>query len=53
MLNFEPTFGNRFMNCNHDQSDLIPGVQWLRHYPKAWLQPDITAGLTTARVITK
>jgi hypothetical protein len=32
------------MNRDHDQSGLIPGVQWLRHYPKAWLQPDITAG---------
>jgi high affinity sulfate transporter 1 len=39
------------MNRNRDQSGLIPALQWLRHYPKAWLQPDIMAGLTTAAVV--
>jgi len=32
------------MNHNRDLPGLMPGVQWLRHYPKTWLQPDITPG---------
>ena len=39
------------MNRNRDQPGLIPAIQWLRHYSKAWLQPDITAGLATAAVV--
>jgi high affinity sulfate transporter 1 len=36
---------------NREQPGLIPGIQWLRHYSKSWLQPDILAGLTTAAVV--
>ena len=36
---------------NREQPGLIPAIQWLRHYSKAWLQPDIMAGLTTAAVV--
>jgi len=39
------------MNRNRDQPGLIPGIQWLRHYSKSWLQPDLMAGLTTAAVV--
>ena len=30
---------------------LLPSVDWLRHYPRSWLRPDLTAGLTTAAVV--
>src|SRR5262245_41885807 len=31
----------------------IGGVRWLRSYPKAWLRPDVIAGLTAVVVIPK
>ena len=30
---------------------LLPSVDWLRLYPRAWFRPDLTAGLTTAAVV--
>ena len=30
---------------------LIPSLGWMRHYPGAWLRPDVTAGLTAAAVV--
>ena len=30
---------------------LLPSVDWLRHYPRSWLRPDFLAGLTTAAVV--
>src|SRR5215470_15401564 len=30
---------------------LVPIVGWLRSYPKAWLRPDVIAGLITAAVV--
>lgn len=32
-------------------SDLIPSIAWLRQYPREWLRPDVTAGLTAAAVV--
>jgi len=32
-------------------ANLIPSLGWLRTYSRAWLRPDITAGLTTAAVV--
>ena len=32
-------------------TSLIPSLGWLRAYPRAWLRPDITAGLTAAAVV--
>jgi high affinity sulfate transporter 1 len=32
-------------------SSLIPSVAWLRQYPREWLRPDLTAGLTAAAVV--
>ncbi len=32
-------------------SRFLPILDWLRHYPRAWLSADIVAGLTTAAVI--
>jgi SulP family sulfate permease len=32
-------------------SGLIPSITWLRQYPRAWLRPDLTAGLTAAAVV--
>ena len=32
-------------------AQLLPSVDWLRHYPRSWLRPDLTAGLTTAAVV--
>ncbi len=32
-------------------SGLIPGIDWLRQYPREWLRPDLTAGLTAAAVV--
>jgi high affinity sulfate transporter 1 len=32
-------------------SGLIPSIAWLRHYPQAWLRPDLVAGLTAAAVV--
>jgi MFS superfamily sulfate permease-like transporter len=30
---------------------LVPIVGWLRNYPKAWLRPDLIAGLNAAAVV--
>jgi SulP family sulfate permease len=32
-------------------SGLIPSIAWLRQYPREWLRPDVTAGLTAAAVV--
>ncbi|AMY08957.1 putative sulfate transporterc [Luteitalea pratensis] len=32
-------------------ASLIPSLGWLRAYPRAWLRPDLTAGLTAAAVV--
>jgi len=32
-------------------SGLIPSIAWLRQYPRDWLRPDVTAGLTAAAVV--
>ena len=32
-------------------SGLIPSIAWLRQYPRGWLRPDVTAGLTAAAVV--
>ena len=32
-------------------SGLIPSIAWLRQYPRAWLRPDLVAGLTAAAVV--
>lgn len=32
-------------------ANLIPSLGWLRTYSRAWLRPDITAGLTAAAVV--
>jgi high affinity sulfate transporter 1 len=32
-------------------SGLIPSIAWLRQYPREWLRPDLTAGLTAAAVV--
>jgi high affinity sulfate transporter 1 len=32
-------------------SGLVPGIDWLRQYPREWLRPDLTAGLTAAAVV--
>jgi len=32
-------------------SRLVPSIAWLRQYPKDWLRPDLTAGLTAAAVV--
>lgn len=31
--------------------NLIPSAQWLRHYRREWLRPDLIAGLTAAAVV--
>jgi MFS superfamily sulfate permease-like transporter len=31
--------------------NIIPSVGWLRRYQKAWVRPDIIAGLTAAAVV--
>lgn len=36
---------------DQEHSSLIPGVSWLRQYPRAWLRTDVTAGLTAAAVV--
>ncbi|HSD42735.1 MAG TPA: SulP family inorganic anion transporter [Burkholderiales bacterium] len=33
------------------QSGFIPSIAWLRQYPREWLRPDLTAGLTAAAVV--
>ena len=32
-------------------ASLVPSLGWLRAYPRAWLRPDLTAGLTAAAVV--
>ena len=32
-------------------STFIPSIAWLRQYPRKWLRPDLTAGLTAAAVV--
>ena len=32
-------------------SKFIPSMAWLRQYPREWLRPDLTAGLTAAAVV--
>jgi high affinity sulfate transporter 1 len=32
-------------------SNLMPSATWLRQYPREWLRPDVTAGLTAAAVV--
>lgn len=32
-------------------SGLIHSMAWLRQYPREWLRPDLTAGLTAAAVV--
>ncbi len=32
-------------------SGFIPSIAWLRQYPREWLRPDLTAGLTAAAVV--
>jgi high affinity sulfate transporter 1 len=32
-------------------SGLVPSIAWLRQYPREWLRPDLTAGLTAAAVV--
>ena len=32
-------------------SKFIPSIAWLRQYPREWLRPDLTAGLTAAAVV--
>ena len=39
------------MDNNRTLPALIPSVGWLRSYPKAWLRPDVIAGLTAAAVV--
>ncbi len=39
------------MNSKTNQPGLIPGLAWLRRYPKEWLRPDVTAGLIAAAVV--
>ena len=39
------------MDNNRTLSALIPSVGWLRSYPRAWLRPDVIAGLTAAAVV--
>jgi hypothetical protein len=39
------------MDNNRTLPGLIPLVGWLCSYPKAWLRPDLIAGLTAAVVI--
>ena len=36
---------------NNNQSNAIPALAWLRGYEKAWLRPDILAGLIAAAVV--
>ncbi len=36
---------------NNNQSNAIPALAWLRGYQKAWLRPDILAGLIAAAVV--
>ena len=36
---------------NRKLPGLVPIVGWLRSYPKAWLRPDVIAGLTAAAVV--
>ena len=37
--------------CGTAVVHLLPSVDWLRHYPRSWFRPDLTAGLTTAAVV--
>jgi SulP family sulfate permease len=39
------------MDNNRQLPGLVPMVGWLRSYPKAWLRPDVIAGLTAAAVV--
>jgi SulP family sulfate permease len=39
------------LNRETNQPGLIPGLAWLRRYPKEWLRPDVTAGLIAAAVV--
>jgi SulP family sulfate permease len=32
-------------------SAFIPSIVWLSQYPREWLRPDLTAGLTAAAVV--
>src|SRR5215203_5293666 len=32
-------------------SSFIPSIAWLRQYPREWLRPDLTAGLTAGAVV--
>jgi sulfate permease, SulP family len=32
-------------------SRFIPSIAWLRQYPREWLRPDLTSGLTAAAVV--
>ena len=32
-------------------ASLVPSLGWLRAYPRSWLRPDLTAGLTAAAVV--
>src|SRR2546425_13182165 len=40
------------MNESRNNSrKFFPSMDWLRRYPKAWLRPDVIAGLTGAAVV--
>src|SRR6267378_3434022 len=40
------------MNESRNNSrKFFPSMDWLRRYPKAWLRPDVIAGLTAAAVV--
>src|SRR5215831_13304079 len=39
------------MDNNRTLPSLVPIVGWLGRYPKAWLRPDLIAGLTAAAVV--
>lgn len=32
-------------------ASLVPSIAWLRQYPREWLRPDLTAGVTAAAVV--
>jgi len=39
------------LNSKTNQPGFIPGLAWLRGYPKRWLGADVTAGLIAAAVV--
>src|SRR5215470_528451 len=39
------------MDNSRTPFNLVPILGWLRSYPRAWLWPDVVAGLTAAAVV--